>query len=79
MNGKIDLDGILYIDRAGRSVVQMCKFMSGDTSDCCAHDCPHFGEPYKRNITRGGTVTTLNICQGNILEFENFKDERNTH
>jgi len=78
MNGKIDIVGRLMIDRPGaEDLMTECVENKGNGLPC-SHSCPHFGEPYTRKVTRGGSVTMLNICQGNILEFENFKDERIT-
>jgi hypothetical protein len=76
MNGAIDKDGNLHIERGGELLAQSCKFVSIDEYAIdyyCTHFCPLFGEPWVNN-----GKTMLELCQGRILKFDSFVDERNS-
>jgi len=78
LSGKINQGGVLEIQRAGEFNIQECRFngiaiVNENPISCsCGDDCPHFGEP-KKNGLHG---INLQICQGRILQFDAFKDER---
>jgi len=83
MNGKIDAQGCLWIERGGVWVQQMCHYSTDDVGArfACAHDCPLFGEPkepslcvYVKDQWKEGIA--IDICQGRTLFFEQFTDER---
>ena len=44
MNGSINSDGRLVIDRDGISINQACPY-GGNSNVFCGHWCPFFGEP----------------------------------
>ena len=71
MKIKIDEDGWLWLERAGKMKSQFCIHCDGDR---CGDWCPAFGEPY-------GTETIhLYLCRevGGALQCkpEDFTDER---
>ena len=74
MKGKIDDNGTLSIERAGRMKEMECALIR---ERWCSDNCPHFGEPYKDD---GGQITIgnskLDICHGKTLLFDSFTDER---
>jgi len=89
MEGKINKYGALEILRVSRYEVQQCPNKE-DIGDCGGW-CPQFGEPKKlRGFSNGLTLEgipcspvsppensrTITICQGRVLEFDNFTDER---
>ena len=67
MKGKIDKGGTLWIERAGEMAEQYCCYMA---DVACRDYCPQFGEP------KDGGDTSLRICQGRLLVFKEFTDER---
>ena len=69
MEGKITKGGTLEILRGSRYEVQQCP-NKDDIGDCGGW-CPLFGEPETAYLK--GRIT---ICQGRVLEFDNFTDER---
>jgi hypothetical protein len=73
MNAKIDSNGYLHIERAGKMVGQGCAF-GGSTPEVgllrCGDWCPHFGE------VDVGRALILNICHGTVLYFGTLTDER---
>jgi len=76
MEGKINNGGILEIKRGKNYVKQDC--LEQPDGRYCSDHCPQFGEPefvspFKANI---GVTMVLRICQGRILDFEKFTDER---
>ena len=81
MKGKIDKDGFLYIERAGKYILQYCPFSgSSDVTECC-HWCALFGEPeIIEDITDPNgnkyNIITLELCK-KILYFNEFTDKRN--
>jgi len=70
MKAKINADGFLEIERAGKFKEQMCpkcKMKCGDW-------CPLFHEP---SFGNGGEVMGLNICEGSFPTYKkDFIDER---
>lgn len=80
MKGKINNEGILEIERAGRFKKMECRIaglgfgdLGHDPMAClCGDDCPHFGEPEyyeKRHVI-------IEICQSRFLSFDEFEDQR---
>mgnify|MGYP003587410491 CR=1 FL=1 len=67
LKGKIDCDGRLHIERAGKMKMQRCK----DPLSACRDTCPLFGEP--RTIHDDVHLT---ICMDRDLTFSDFIDER---
>jgi hypothetical protein len=65
MKAKINSDGRLLIERAGKFRKQECIFKKKN----CGHWCPHFGEPktYRPNNT---DFHQLEVCQNKILMLE---------
>jgi hypothetical protein len=73
MNGKIDKDGNLHIERAGVMKAAGCpQFVGGDR---CGDWCVHFGNPGKTSITLDNTIYLM-ICRNGQLKFDEFTDER---
>jgi len=73
MKGKIDKDGNLWIERAGKMRNMSCPYAEGDshvTSRSCGHWCALFGEPEEYP----GCIH-LALCK-KTLEFTEFTDER---
>lgn len=68
-NGKIDKNGALHIERAGKMLPMYCPL----TKENCSHWCPHFGNPEK---SYPPIETYVSICQGKVLSFMTFTDER---
>lgn len=66
--GKITRDGVLYIERHGFLVEQICPYNSANN---CSHHCPLFGEPF-----RDSKFTCINLCGRVLIRFDRFKDER---
>ena len=82
MKGKICKDGFLELWRRSEFKRQMCPVTNALAADC-GDWCPLFGEPTdgldycsdtQKYVKTGETL--LSICQGQILAFEEFKDER---
>ncbi len=82
MKGKINNEGELYIERAGRMVSQLCPYRSS-APHTCGDWCPLFGEPSREYICTimgqdcFSKNTTLNLCNKKMTLTE-FKDERVT-
>lgn len=85
MNGKIDEQGCLWIERGGVWQKQYCMFFTlpdgYEEPKMCGHNCPLFGEPkepslcvYVKDQWKEGIA--IDICQGRQLIFEQFTDER---
>jgi hypothetical protein len=87
MKGKIQGNGNLEIARGYLGKDMLCPY-SGCNQIFCSDDCPQFGEPEaqinKISYSAGpptfeeAGVTKLQICQGRILYFDEFIDERAT-
>lgn len=82
MNGGIDKDGCLWIERAGLMIRQWCPFSNrGDSFSFsgCVHNCPLFGEPETDLWTdeNGDThrAITVSLCK-KYLRFFSFTDYR---
>ena len=76
MKGKIDKDGYLWLERAGKLKPQFCEHEGPQE---CGDWCPCFQEPVVTTLTpifRKLGQTTLIICEGNTLVFDEFTDER---
>ena len=81
MKGKIDEDGNLYIERAGKMKQQFCPF---DVKPC-GDWCPLFGEPMDNTMSwttvdghiGGHKTTELELCRKKLY-FDEFTDERET-
>ena len=83
MEGKIDENGVLEIKRAGKMQAMNCKpggIAIGGISEnfeieaCCGDSCPLFGEP--SSVNKKDARVILIICQGRVLAFDKFTDER---
>lgn len=74
LGGKIDAGGVLYIDRAGRLMEQLCPYSNFGAQHNCSHFCPMFGEPIRRQDGR----TILSLCGKFAIVFDRFLDERQT-
>lgn len=73
MKGKIDKFAILNIAvPSGVYVPQTCVYKNSS----CKTNCPLFEEPETIEILSDRHETTIKICQGRILRFTEFKDER---
>lgn len=71
MNGKIDKQGRLFIERSSSFYkIQGCP-LNPSGNDWCGNWCPQFSEPVKEN-----RQTKIEICHGKTLDFNEFKDER---
>jgi len=76
MNGKLDKNGKLWIERAGLLKEQFCLENQCYT---CGDQCPQFGEPERTHADDDITGYVIQICQNRDLLFDNtFKDERQT-
>lgn len=69
MKVKFDKTGVLFIERAGRMIEQLCPY---GYFKHCSHHCPLLGEPFlgKNNCMN------LIICGKLFLAFDVFIDER---
>lgn len=77
MEGKINQYGNLEIKRNGKLIVQWCFFNHRDGGHHCGDWCPQFGEPDSyRGSEEAPNPALLNICQGRLLNFDKFIDER---
>jgi len=82
--GKINADGVLEIERAGKFKPMECKPMEmtmPSSSDVpiasqCGDDCSLFHEPEKMMLPKDKFYTQLRICQGGYWYFDGFEDER---
>ena len=88
MKGKIDSSGYLWIERGEKMKPQQCLSMvkhsshgsvgmgtrSSVSNRSCGDWCPLFGEPIL--FQRGVCDNNLMLCQGRILHFDKFTDER---
>ena len=81
MKGKINRDGVLELWRVYQFRVMECKRSGMAVVDLgrspviasCGDDCALFGEPNPWSETRN---IELEICEGRILSFDEFSDER---
>jgi len=85
MKGKIDSSGYLWIERGEKMKPQQCLSMvkhsshgsvgmgtrSNVSNRSCGDWCPLFGESKIHEDTQ-----YLQICQGRVLHFSEFTDER---
>jgi hypothetical protein len=69
MNGKIDANGFLRIERGGKLKTQHCPLCSDDRH--CGDRCPLFGEP-----TAVKDNKILPLCGAKTLYFDDFTDDR---
>ena len=85
MKGKISKGGALLLDRGQGFRYTWCPFASMDQQGNfaeCNETCPHFGEPktvQSINVSTNNYVGdgfSLQICQGRVLYFDEFIDER---
>ena len=67
--GRINKNGNLVISRGNTERDQYCMFAC-EGSPCGDH-CPLFGDP-----KHGNGTSTLAICHGRLLVFDDLKDER---
>jgi hypothetical protein len=80
MKGKIDKEGVLLIERAGKIKGQYCCSTSTREVACCDM-CPQFGEPEGEGYWVDDSnvrhdQASINICHGRSLCFSDFIDER---
>ena len=68
--GRIDSDGLLWMDR-GSGEKQMQCMVSDNTSDYCGDHCAMFGDPYTVN----GGRTKVILCQSGVY-FDTLTDDR---
>lgn len=86
MKGKIDENGFLYIERAGKTKKTLCPY-DGECAPC-GDWCPLFSEPEPAkdavypdddscnyDLVPNGK-TWMRLCHGKYLEFDEFTDER---
>ncbi len=83
MKGKIDEKGVLHIQRGLEFKSMKCRQAGILASVACDDGCPVFGEPQSElkfsdpsDNSKPSTVVLLKICQGIILIFNQFTDER---
>jgi len=69
MNGKINYNGMLEIERTSYYKTHKCPFSPAEFN--CGDWCPQFSEPVPENWQ-----TKIEICHGKTLYFDEFKDER---
>jgi hypothetical protein len=93
MKGLLSEYGYLCIERTGRLRNAKCNHKIHSVKDrkntpswheydyeSCRSDCAHFTEPRQiLNTETGqiGTVTIIEICDGKVLTFTEFRDTRN--
>ena len=82
MNGKIDINGHLYIERGGVLKQMQCKKADHIVDQrgnyiqrICRDNCPHFSEP-QPDLYSSSYAVTLEICHEKVLKFKEFEDER---
>lgn len=82
MNGKLNENGLLLVERKGEYVTQLCPYTSfrhdgGSSAMGCGHWCPLFGEPESETSVSLGTTgrTLLPLCHKTLV-FDEFTDER---
>jgi len=77
MEGKINKQGILVIERAGILSRMKCRggghYGGADKFDFCKDACAKFGEP---TVNPGTGKTDLTICENKTWSFDTFTDER---
>ena len=80
MNGKIDSNGWLRIERGGKERLQECPFTQKTFQvnnltirEPCGDRCPLFGEP---KLEIDGKSAIIEICNGKTLFLDKFTDER---
>jgi hypothetical protein len=73
MKGKIDRDGSLYLERAGKLKGQFCPHQKGLMN--CGDWCPHFAEPTE---TIDYTYLCISCGCGKTFAFNELTDERGT-
>lgn len=78
MEGKINKNGMLVINRAGKEKIQCCQFqVNPEAAEYCGDHCPHFNELEDDGIsTPLHSVFYIGICHGKRIEFRQFEDER---
>jgi hypothetical protein len=70
----ISSEGRLSIIRPGNREVEItCPHRSITVRFACGEWCPHFGDPFR---PKNGDGWGLDICQGQILEFDEIDDRR---
>ena len=70
MKGRIDVHGILNIQRASKMQQQICIY----SKEFCRDSCPAFNEP-----TLDHSYVHLTLCKPiglMIFDYDNFKDDR---
>lgn len=79
MKAKIDKDGWLWLERAGKFKKQYCLFQN-ENNDLgqakCGDWCPLFGK-IETNYDLITSEFKIEICQNRILHFDEIIDERN--
>jgi hypothetical protein len=82
MNGKIDIEGFLVLERAREYKTQCCMhrqrdFGTGEYAKYevayCGDWCPQFGEPFRFEYD---SKFKLMICEGRKITFDKFEDQR---
>ena len=90
MKIKIDKDGNLWLERAGKMKIQECKETILETNDFnpavteyiyrpCGDWCPLFDDSIGVEEDNSGTeVVSISICEGKVLQcrVEDFEDGR---
>jgi len=81
MKAKIDKNGYLEIERAGKFKSQRCPFSSNNMFTPCGDMCPLFHESYYSDeglpFGEEKNMVEITLCTSSlILEEENFVDER---
>ena len=80
MKGKLNQNGILEIERAGKFKQMKCKKTAVPVLpedilvDFCDDDCALFEEPEFHDGAR--PQWTLNLCEFKVLTFSELEDER---
>lgn len=77
MNGKINKDGNLEIERAGKMKVQYCPHEPDSKANvACGDWCPQFDTRKTSHSNLIETRGLLPICENTILFFSTITDER---
>jgi len=78
MKAKININGFLEIERAGRFKLQRCPFRSTLNFINCGDGCPLFEEPFIfKDRVKEKDMVQLKFCQSAIfLDKKDFVDER---
>lgn len=85
MNGKIDKQGNIWMERAGELVCSQCdrrpiwKVVAGEIPkfvgyEPCNHSCVHFTEHVVSKEDKKEAI--ISLCEGTVLQFDHFTDER---